>query len=91
MITELIGLGAAVVAFGGGFSWTRNFVRTRLRFVEAAHSRPAPWVVGVGAVVLAAPVVWLLPIVGGGTAIALGLGAGLGVKSAQKDRHLLGP
>jgi hypothetical protein len=59
--------------------------------VEAAHSRPAPWVVGVGAVVLAAPVVWLLPIVGGGTAIALGLGAGLGVKSAQKDRHLLGP
>lgn len=91
MITELIGLGAAVVAFGGGFSWTRNFVRTRLRFVEAAHTTPAPWIVGVGAAVLAAPIVALLPIVGAGTAIALGLGAGLGVKSAQKDRHLLGP
>jgi hypothetical protein len=91
MITELIGLGAAVAAFGGGFSWTRTFVRTKLRFVEAAHSRPAPWIVGIGAAVLAAPVVALLPIVGAGTAAALGLGAGLGVKSAQKDRHLLGP
>jgi hypothetical protein len=91
MITELIGLGAAVVAFGGGFSWTRNFVRTKLRFVDAAHSRPAPWIVGIGAAVLAAPVVALLPIVGAGTAIALGIGAGLGVKSAQNDRHLLGP
>lgn len=91
MITELIALGAAVVAFGGGFSWTRSFVRTRLRYVDAAHSRPAPWVVGIGAAVLASPVVALLPIVGAGTAIALGVGAGLGVKSAQKDRHLLGP
>jgi len=91
MITELIGLGAGIAAFGGGFSWTRNFVRTRLRFVEAAHSRPAPWVVGIGAALLASPVVALLPIVGAGTAIALGVGAGLGVKSAQKDRHLLGP
>lgn len=91
MISELIGLGAAVVAFGGGFSWTRNFVRTRLRFVEAAHSTPAPWVAGIGAALLASPVVALLPIVGAGTAVALGLGTGLGVKSAQKDRHLLGP
>jgi len=91
MITELIGLGAAVAAFGGGFTWTRNFVRTKLRFVDAAHSRPAPWVAGVGAALVAAPVVALLPIVGAGTAIALGLGTGLGVRSAQKDRHLLGP
>lgn len=91
MITELIALGAAAGAFGGGFAWTRTFVRTKLRFVDAAHSRPAPWLVGIGATVLAAPIVALLPIVGAGTAIALGIGAGLGVKSAQKDRHLLGP
>jgi hypothetical protein len=91
MITELIALGAGVTAFGGGFVWTRNFVRSKLRYVDAAHTRPIPWLVGVGAALLAAPVVWLLPIVGGGTAIALGIGAGLGVKSAQKDRHLLGP
>ena len=91
MITELIALGAAVTAFGGGFAWTRNFVRSKLRYVDAAHTRPVPWIVGIGAAVLAAPVVALLPIVGAGTAIALGVGAGLGVKSAQKDRHLLGP
>ncbi|MGD0484035.1 MAG: hypothetical protein ABSB58_05190 [Gemmatimonadales bacterium] len=91
MITELIALGAGVAAFGGGFAWTRNFVRSKLRFVDAAHSKPAPWIVGIGAAVLASPIVALLPIVGAGTAIALGVGAGLGVRSAQKDRHLLGP
>jgi len=91
MITELIALGAAGAAFVGGFGWTRNFVRTRLRFVDAMHSKPAPWIVGAGAAILAAPVVAILPIVGAGTAVALGIGAGLGVKSAQRDRHLLGP
>ena len=91
MITELIALGAGITALGGGFAWTRNFVRTKLRYVDVAHTRPAPWIVGIGAVVLASPVVALLPIVGAGTAIALGIGAGLGVRSAQKDRHLLGP
>jgi hypothetical protein len=88
MITELIALGAAGTAFVGGFSWTRNFVRSRLRYVDAAHAKPAPWIAGAVAVVIAAPVVWLLPIVGGGTALALGIGTGLGVRSAQKDRLL---
>jgi len=90
MITELIALGAAGAALVGGFGWTRNFVRSRLRFVDAVHSRPAPWIAGGVAVLLAAPIVWFLPIVGGGTALALGIGTGLGVRSAQKDR-LLGP
>jgi hypothetical protein len=90
MITELIALGAAGAALVGGFGWTRNFVRSRLRFVDAVHSKPAPWIAGGVAVLLAAPIVWLLPIVGGGTALALGIGTGLGVRSAQKDR-LLGP
>lgn len=91
MITELIALGAAGAAFVGGFGWTRNFVRTRLRFVEAVHAKPAPWVAGAAATLLAAPIVAILPIVGAGTALALGIGAGLGVRSAQKDRHLLEP
>ena len=88
MITELIALGAAGAAFVGGFSWTRNFVRSRLRYVDAAQSKPAPWIAGAAAVIIAAPIVWLLPIVGGGTALALGIGTGLGVRSAQKDRLL---
>ena len=90
MITELIALGAAGAALVGGFSWTRTFVRSRLRFVDAVHSKPAPWIAGAVAVLIAAPVVAILPIVGGGTALALGIGTGLGVRSAQKDR-LLGP
>lgn len=91
MIGELIGLGAAATAFVGGFGWTRNFVRTRLRFVDAMHTKPAPIVVGAVAAVAAAPIVALLPFIGAGTALALGIGTGLGVRSAQKDRHLLGP
>jgi hypothetical protein len=90
MITELIALGAAGTALVGGFSWTRTFVRSRLRFVDAVHTKPAPWIAGAVAVLVAAPVVAILPIVGGGTALALGIGTGLGVRSAQKDR-LLGP
>jgi len=91
MITELIALGVAGAAFVGGFGWTRNFVRTRLRFVDAVHSKPAPFVIGAAVAVVASPVVALLPIVGAGTALALGIGTGLGVRSAQKDRHMLGP
>lgn len=91
MIAELLALGAAGAAFVGGFGWTRNFVRTRLRFVDAAQAKPAPWIAGAAAVLIAVPIVAILPIVGAGTALALGVGAGLGVRSAQKDRHLLGP
>ena len=85
---DLIALGIAAAAFVGGFGWTRNFVRSRLRYVDAVHSRPAPFVAGAVAVILAAPVVWILPIVSGVTALALGIGTGLGVRSAQKDRLL---
>jgi hypothetical protein len=57
--------------------------------VDAAQPPTAAVAAGVGAAVVAAPVVWLLPIVGVGTAIVLGAGVGLGVRSAQKDRRLL--
>jgi hypothetical protein len=40
---------------------------------------------GVGAVVVAAPLVALLPIVSAGTAIALGVGVGTGVALGVKD------
>ncbi len=89
MIGELIGIGATVVAFGGGFAWTRNFVRTRLRFVDAVHKRPVPWIVGGAVALVAAPVAGLVHL--GIAGLALGVGAGLGVKSGQNDRHLLGP
>jgi hypothetical protein len=88
MITELIGLGAAGAALVGGFSWTRSFVRSRLRFVDAVHTKPAPWIAGGVVAVVTVPILGIFHL--GLAALALGIGTGLGVRSAQKDR-LLGP
>ena len=86
---ELIGTAAALGAGIAGYVGSKDFTKRKLRFVDAIHTRPAPLIAGVGAALLAAPVVWILPIVGAGTAILLGAGVGLGVRSAQKERHLL--
>ncbi len=86
---ELLGTAAAIGAGIAGYVTSKDFTRRRLRFVDAVHRAPAPVIAGVGAALIAAPVVWLLPIVGAGTAILLGAGVGLGVRSAQKERHLL--
>lgn len=86
---EFLGFIAGGAALVGGYVASKDFTKRRLRFVDAIHARPAPLVAGVAVALLAAPVVWMLPIVGAGTAIALGAGVGLGVRSAQKERHLL--
>ena len=82
---ELIALGLATIIVTAGHVLTRRFVRERLRYVPAAQARPAPWVAGIGMAVIAAPVVWLLPIVGPGTALALGIGVGAGVAAGARD------
>lgn len=86
---EILGLVAGGAALVGGYVTSKDFTKRKLRFVDVMHTRPAPLIAGALVAVLAAPVVWLLPIVGAGTAIALGAGVGLGVRSAQKERHLL--
>ncbi len=88
-IFGIISLGAAAASGIAGYVGSKDFARKKLRFVDAVHSPAAPWIAGGAAALLAAPVVWLLPIVGAGTAIIFGAGVGLGVKSAQRDRHLL--
>jgi len=85
----IIGMAAAAAAGIGGYAATKDFAKRKLRFVDVVHSRPAPWIAGGVAALLAAPVVALLPIVGAGTALLFGAGVGLGVRSAQKERHLL--
>lgn len=82
---EIIALGASAAVTAGGYLNVRRFVRERLRFVEAAQRTAAPWIAGVGTALLAAPVVWLLPLVGTGTALALGAGVGLGVAHGARD------
>jgi len=66
-----------------GFILTRNFVRRRLRFVDAVHSPFAPFITGLAAALLVSPAV-LLPLVSTGTAIAFGIGAGWGTASGAR-------
>lgn len=82
---ELIGLIAAGTAAGFGYIKSRGFVSRRLRYVDAAKRPSAPLLAGVAAATLAAPVVWVLPIVGAGTALAFGTAVGLGTRAGAKD------
>ena len=88
----LLGLAASIAAAVIGYTQARAFVRDRLRYVDAAQSGFAPILAGLGACMLASPVVALLPIVGAGTALGFGISAGLGVANGQKDiRRALPP
>jgi hypothetical protein len=82
---ELLILGAAAGGIGAGYVRVRSFVRNRLRFVDAVQSRGAPVLAGAAAALAAAPVVWLLPVVGTGTALLFGAGVGLGVSHGARD------
>jgi hypothetical protein len=84
-VFELVGIAAASSAAVIGFSATREFVRKRLRYVEAVHNASAPFKAGGAAVLLAAPVVLLLPIVGAGTALLFGAAVFGGVVAGRRD------
>jgi hypothetical protein len=79
----MIGLLVGVAALGGGFVWTREFVRRRLRFVDAVRRPAAPLVAGVAAAAVALPFA-ALPIITIGTAVALGVGVAGGVASGRR-------
>ena len=68
-----------------GFTQAKDFVARRLRYVDAVRSPLAPIVAGVGAALVAAPIVALLPLVGAGSAIAFGLSVALGVAAGNKE------
>ena len=76
-------LGGAVAIFGHVQS--RRFVRNRLRFIDGIQNPAVPVVAGVAATLIAAPVVWFLPLVGAGTALLFGLGVGTGVAAGARD------
>jgi hypothetical protein len=79
MLELLITLAMAAIAF----TLARNFVRRRLRFVDAVYSPFAPWIAGVTAALIAWPAA-LLPFVTVTTAIAFGIGIGLGTASGAR-------
>ena len=68
-----------------GYGAARRFVRERLRYVESALSPAAPLLAAVGAMVIAAPVVWLFPLVSAATALAFGVSVGFGVRAGASD------
>lgn len=82
---ELLILGAAAGGIGAGYARIRRFVRKRLRFVEAIQNPVAPFAIGAVGALIAAPVVWLLPVLGGGTALLFGAGVGLAVRHGARD------
>lgn len=88
----LIAMGIAGVAGVVGHIKSRQFVGQRLRYTKFVEKPALGLWAGVGATVLAAPVVALvgvIPLVGGlvgvGTAIAAGVGVGTGVALGVKD------
>ncbi len=83
MLELVITLAAGVA----GFIIARNFVRRRLRFVDAVHSPWAPFITGVVAAAVAWPAV-LLPLVTLTTAIVFGIGTAFGTASGSRTlRH----
>lgn len=74
-----------------GYAATRQFVRERLRFVDAVHRGSAPFVAGAGAALVAAPVAWILPAVGGGAALLFGGAVGWGLVKGRRDHRELPP
>ena len=85
---EIIVIMATAGAGLAGFLASRDFTRKKLRFVDAAQGPAAPLVAGGVAALVTLPF-WILPFIGVGTAVAVGAGVALGVKSAQNQRKLL--
>ncbi len=78
-----IQLAATAVVGIAGFSLSRNFVRHRLRYVDAVYSPVAPVVAAVIAGIVAWPFA-ALPLITATTAAVFGAGVGLGTASAVK-------
>lgn len=86
----MLGLIIAAAALVGGFIITRDFVRRRLRYVDAVQKPAAPLIAGAVAAVVLLPVT-LLPIVTVATAIAFGVGVAGGVASGRSGPPALPP
>ncbi len=82
---DLIAFAATLAATAFGFVTARRFVRERLKFVDAAQSWRAPLVAGLVAWAVATPVVWLLPLVTGVTALLFGVSVALGARAGARD------
>ncbi len=79
MLQMLSTIAAGVI----GYIVARNFVRSRLRFVDAIHSRWVPLAVGLLAFGLTSPLA-LLPMLSAAPAVVFGIGIGLGTAKGAR-------
>jgi hypothetical protein len=82
---ELIAVGIAGVTGVYSHLKSRKFVGRRLRYTSLVEKPLLGLWAGVGATIVAAPLVAILPIVGVGTALAIGAGVGTGVALGVHD------
>lgn len=80
LIGFLVTAAAALFAFG----LARQYVRNRLRYVDAVRHPLAPWITALIVTIVLIPVVLILPLVGTGSALLVGGAAGLGTSSGVK-------
>ena len=78
----MLWLAVTAAALVGGFMLSRNFVRRRLRYVDAIQKPSVPLIAGAVAAAVVAPVA-LLPVITVGTAVAFGVGVASGVASGR--------
>lgn len=84
-LTSITGLAMTIAATAIGFWQARRFTTNRLQYVDAVQNGLAPVLAGIGAAIIALPVVWLVPLIGTGTALLFGLSVALGVSSGARD------
>jgi len=94
-VLHLIGSLTTLAIAGGsslvGYWQARQFTQNKLRYVDAVHRASVPVIAGVAAAAVATPVVWIVPLVGAGTAILFGGGVAMGVAAgARQIRRRLG-
>jgi hypothetical protein len=81
VISFLLALAVAFVSF----RLSRRFVRDRLRYVDAAQRASTPWIAGLGALLVGALIVALVPGLGAGMALTFALAVGSGVAAGARD------
>lgn len=90
-IGGVIGFISSAAAVTIGYTQAKSFTTQRLRFVDGIQRLRAPILAGLAAAVLATPITWILPFVGGGTALLFGFSVGTGVASGAREvRRRLG-
>ena len=86
---DLLWLGLTGAVGIAGYIKTRQFVRKRLRFVDAASKPSTPLIAGAAVAIVAGPLMAILPIVTATSGVLFGLGVGTGVLHGSKDRKRL--